>query len=305
MSGKYDIPKDLLDSPYVKELELAVAMALEAGDNMVFHMENVGVESGMTSEEALGISTKKNESDFATVIDVKNEKLVTSKIQQMFPHHMIIGEEDVGTGSVPPLTDEPTWIIDPIDGTTNFASGLPLSCVSIGLCDKGQPVMGVAFAPMTQELYMAIQGFGSYRNGCRLKPNKHTSTELSNAVVCFEFGYAKSSEGIRNMTDAVHRILSHGCRTTRSLGSGVLDLCYVASGRIDVVYTGIAEEGWKPWDYCAATIIVQEAGCIIQNLKSPSSKFDMYAPSMICGVNSTVIQQCRQVVLNTNTTTTP
>ena len=274
-----------------------------AGENMVFHMENVGVESGKTSEEALGISTKKNESDFATVIDVKNERLVTSKIQQMFPTHQIIGEEEVGTGSIPLLKEDvPTWIIDPIDGTTNFASGLPLSCVSIGYCVNGQPVMGVAFAPMTQELYMAIQGYGAYRNGHRLKPNKH-QTQLSNAVVCFEFGYAKSSEGIRHMTDAVHRILSHGCRTTRSLGSGVLDLCYVASGRIDVVYTGIAEEGWKPWDYCAATIIVQEAGCIIQNLKSSSTTtFDMYAPSMICGVNSTVIQQCRQVVLNTNTT---
>jgi len=201
------------------------------------------------------------------------------------------------------LALEPTWILDPIDGTTNFASGLPLSCVSIGYCQLGRPVMGVAYAPITRELYIGVEGLGAYRNGVRISSKSSKDKTLSNAVVCFEFGYARSDEGIQNMVQAVQRILQHGCRTTRSLGSGVLDLCYVASGRIDVVYTGIAEEGWKPWDYCAATIILQEAGCTIQSLHNPSKTFfDIYSPSMICGVNPTVVKQCRQVVLNNKST---
>ena len=98
------------------------------------------------------------------------------------------------------------------------------------------------------------------------------------------------------------------CRSTRSYGSGVLDLCYVASGRLDVVYTGIAEEGWKPWDYCAAMVIAEEAGCTIRSLKGDDfdsngkvkagSSFDIYSKSMICGVNQTVVEECRKVVLN-------
>jgi myo-inositol-1(or 4)-monophosphatase len=261
---------------------------------MVDHMNSMGTEGA----SELLLSTKQNESDFATAIDVKNEDLVTSKIKSQFPSHCIIGEESIGTGNIPPLSMEPTWIIDPIDGTTNFTSGLPLSCVSIGFCQQGRPVMGVAYAPMTQELYIGVDGLGAFRNGVRITSKASKDKTLSNAVVCFEFGYAKSDEGIQNMVQAVQRILQHGCRTTRSLGSGVLDLCYVASGRIDVVYTGIAEEGWKPWDYCAATIILQEAGCIIQSLHNPTNtSFDMYSSSMIAGVNPTVVKQCREVVL--------
>lgn len=133
---------------------------------------------------------------------------------------------------------------------TNFASGLPLSCVSIGLCINGQPEMGVVFAPMTQELYIAVRSYGAFRNGIRLLDctGEKKSKTLSDAVVCFEFGYSSTQDGIDRMINAVKRLLRHGLRTTRTLGSGVLDLCYVACGRMDVVYTGMAEEGWKVSD---------------------------------------------------------
>ena len=107
--------------------------------------------------------------------------------------------------------------------------------------------MGVVFAPMTQELYIAVRNYGAFRNGIRLlgctgeKENK----TLTDAVVCFEFGYSSTQEGIDRMVNAVKRLLQHGLRTTRTLGSGVLDLCYVGCGRMDLVYTGMAEEGWK------------------------------------------------------------
>lgn len=308
--NKFKIPNELLSGKYAEEMKLAVELAIEAGENMVPYLECKGTSSGKGSESALGISTKQNDADFCTTIDIANEDLVTKAIKSKFQDHEVIGEECTGTGEVPALGKKQTWIIDPIDGTTNFASGCPLTCVSIGLCDNGEPVMGVVYAPATMQLYLAMKGKGSYRNGEKLNStDSNIVKELSNSVVCFEFGYARSEEGIDNMVDAVKGILKHGCRTTRSYGSGVLDICYVAQGSIDVVYTGISEEGWKPWDYCAAMVVAEEAGCTIRSLKNekgefdsehrvvPNTKFDIYSKSMICGVNAKVVEDCRKIVL--------
>jgi inositol-phosphate phosphatase/L-galactose 1-phosphate phosphatase len=304
-SQLFRVPNEILESTTCKckdELVLAVQMALEAGKNMTKHYDSKG-----TAEENMNdlqINTKMNDADFATAIDVENENYISTEIRKMFPDHAIIGEESTGTGTIPPLTDVPTWIIDPIDGTTNFAAGLPLSCVSIGFCVEGKPYMGVVFAPMTNELYIGVQGHGAYRNGVRLlecSGEKATKT-LSHSVVNFEFGYARNEEDVDKMAAAVQRLLRHGVRTTRTLGSGVLDLCYVSCGRMDVVYTGIAAEGWKPWDYCAGLVIAVEAGCTMTHL-SPSEMdkkgydFDLYSKNMICGVKSNVVDECRKVVL--------
>ncbi len=173
--------------------------------------------------------------------------------------------------------------------------------------------MGVVYAPMTNELYVAVKGRGAYRNGIRLSgcTGEKAGKTLSKAVVCFEFGYARTQEGIDDMVNAVRRLLEQGVRTTRTLGSGVLDLCYVACGRMDVVYTGMAEEGWKPWDYCAGLVVAVEAGCTISHLKHDGEndfeadgtmkenwQYNLYSRSMICGVNPILVEQCRDVVLN-------
>ena len=310
---KLQIPSELSKGEYAMEMKVAIQLALQAGGNMMEHLECKGTKSGSGAESKLGINTKQNDADFCTAIDLLNEEIITKGIKKHFADHEIIGEEDTGTGDVPALTDKPTWIIDPVDGTTNFASGSVYTCVSIGLCVNSTPVMGVVYSPKTDEMYLAMKGFGTYRNGERINSTDTESKEktLSNSVVCFEFGYARSDEGVENMVGAVERILKHGCRSTRSFGSGVLDICYVASGRLDVVYTGMAEEGWKPWDYCAAMVIAEEAGCVIRSLKEhngvkefdsnnkiiPETKFDIYSRSMICGVNAIVVEQCRKVVL--------
>jgi fructose-1,6-bisphosphatase/inositol monophosphatase family enzyme len=101
---------------------------------------------------------------------------------------------------------------------------------------------------MTNELYMAVRGHGAYRNGVKLSVEP-TTTTLRHVIVNFEFGYSRSDEIIARMVGALQRLLQHGCRATRCLGSGVLDLCYIATGKMDVIYAGVASEGWKPWDY--------------------------------------------------------
>jgi len=266
-----------------------------------------GTAKEETMSQSLCISTKTCDSDFCTAIDIENETLITRAIQQRFPHHVVIGEESTGTQNPELLTDKPTWIIDPVDGTTNFASGAPFTCVSIGFCNGGEPVLGVIYAPATKELYLAIKGRGAYRNGIPLKKSGYSADiRLEHSIVCFEFGYVRSPKGIDRMLEAVKRILNHGCRATRSYGSGALDLCYVATGRIDVVYAGVDEEGWKPWDYCAAVVVLNEVGCTICPLiEDPSSQFNfsrssfsIYSKSMICGINEYVVNQCKRVIFN-------
>jgi fructose-1,6-bisphosphatase/inositol monophosphatase family enzyme len=194
------IPSHLLLGPYASELKVAVQLALEAGSNMEFHLDTKGTLAGQGSEEKLGINIKRNEADFATSVDILNEQIITNGIAKNFPTHDIIGEESTGTGEVKHLTSKPTWIIDPIDGTTNFASGCCLTCVSIGYCVGGKPVMGVAYSPKTQELYIAVYGMGAYRNGQRINSTDPGSEKtLKNSVVCFEFGYARSEEAVDNM----------------------------------------------------------------------------------------------------------
>lgn len=290
----FSVPKELLDSPYGSELQLAVQLALQAGANMIEYCDSKGTEAEASHD--LGINTKSQPADFCTKIDVENELVVMTAIQKQFPTHKIIGEETVGTGVIPPLTADPTWIIDPIDGTTNFAAGLPLTCVSIGFCVGQKPVMGVAYAPMTNELYLAVQGHGAYRNGVKLSQRSHVP--LSRAVVCCEFGYAQDSDKIDAMLAGVRRILVHGCRTTRQIGSGVLDLCYVATGRLDVVYAGVAGEGWKPWDYCAGMLFAQETGCCVETLDPASAgkEFDIYSKSILCAGSTKLAKELRQVV---------
>jgi len=291
------IPSQLLKSGYSKELRLALCLALQCGNNMMQHYSRKGT-IGQLSERDLGISTKGTPEDFCTLIDVMNEDFVIASIQKHFPSHVVIGEESTGTGEIPTLTEAPTWIIDPIDGTTNFASGLPLSCVSLGLCVGGKPVLGVIYAPATLEIYLAVRGHGAYRNGVKLDPIKKV-TSLSSAVVNTEFGYARSTTAVDRMLKALGNIMTHGCRTTRQIGSGVLDLCYVASGRLDIVYSGVAGEGWKPWDYCAALVVCLEAGCAIEALINhvEGTEFDIYSKSVICATTKELLDEGRNVVL--------
>jgi fructose-1,6-bisphosphatase/inositol monophosphatase family enzyme len=294
-SNKFEIPKALLQSPYSAELKVAVQAALECGCNMYSHCDNKGTAAEL-QEHQLGISTKSSPEDFCTAIDLENEQLVTRAIQQHFPSHEMIGEESVGTGGIPPLTTAPTWIVDPIDGTTNFASGMPMTCVSIGFCVDKKPVLGVVYAPMTNELYMAVKDHGAYRNGVQLIPQTQHK-DLSNSVVNFEFGYPRSKVATAKMVSGLENILNHGCRTTRQLGAGVLDLCYVATGRADVVYAGLAGEGWKPWDYCAGVVIARETGCVVEALVgSDGEEFDLYSDSIICATNEKLLKECRDVV---------
>ena len=279
-------------------ITIVTILASIAGENMLGYIESKGTIE--ESKYSLDIETKSGSADFCTKVDVENENLVIEGIRTTFPSHDIIGEEMTGTGPLPPMRpNHPTWIIDPIDGTTNFSQGLNMTCISIAFCDKNRPVVGVIYAPATDEWYIGVKGLGSYRNGVLLcSQQQKTKKSMQQAVVCCEFGYSRKQDEIDAMLGAVSRILAEGCRAIRQLGSGCLDLCYVASGRLDLVYAGIVNEGWKPWDYAAGLVICQEAGCVMESIEqNGGDEFDLYSKSILCGASRELVDECRDLLL--------
>ena len=244
-----DLPETLKNCEYTKELIVSIDLALQAGDNIL--RANQDVKSHMVKGD-LSV-------DFVTKTDKENEKLIFEKLSSKFPDYKFIGEESsADAGKIDPLTSAKTFIVDPIDGTTNFVHSNPFCCVSIGLCHNNAPVMGVVYNPEFDELYMSIKGKGAYLNGKKLRVTD--VKRLKDALVLTEFGYQRDEESLKCISDCLINMLIKGGHAMRHMGSGVLNLCYVAAGRLDVCYAGVAGESWKPWDYAAGMLFVTEAG---------------------------------------------
>lgn len=196
----------------------------------------------------LGISSKLDESDIVTDADKASERVLIDHIRHHYPHHAILSEEsgeaDGDSGY--------RWVIDPLDGTTNFSEGLPDFCVSIGLQYMGETVAGVVFAPYLNEMFHAVKGQGAYLNG---RPISVSGKEdIAKAVVNSGFPYDKHLTPDNNL-DNVAGIFTQ-LRALRILGSAAMDICYCAAGYLD----GYWELNLHEWDVCAATLILNEAG---------------------------------------------
>ena len=183
--------------------------------------------------------------DFITAADGEVERLIIERLKARFPRDAFLGEEGGTQGSGDAL-----WIIDPIDGTANFAYGIPHFCVSIGFLGGGEPLLGAVAAPMYDELYLARRGRGAFRNG---RPIRAASgIEIGQAVI--ELGWS-SRRPAKAYTALLERVLATGA-TFRRAGSGALGLAYVADGRNH----GYCELHINSWDVAAALLLVSEAG---------------------------------------------
>jgi len=189
----------------------------------------------------------KGEADLVTVADRKSEALIRERIRERWPTHDILGEEEgfKDTGS------EYRWYVDPLDGTTNFAHGFPVFCVSMALEYKGSRIAGVIYDPTRDELFSAEQGSGAYLNGQRI----HVSKILRLAECLVATGFPSHKRHKNPNIYFYHQITlrTHGVRRA---GSAALDLCCVACGRFD----GFWEFNLNPWDTAAGVLIVEEAG---------------------------------------------
>ena len=196
---------------------------------------------------ATSIKSKSNINDLVTEVDRACERKVIEIIKEKYPDHQIIGEEYGHQES----NSEYQWIIDPIDGTVNFAHGIPLCCVSIGLAHKGRVIMGAVYNPMMNELFMAEKGQGAFLNGQQIKVSKHHDINTSVIITGIVTYVGENRKSIE-----VFDLLMKGGRPVRCIGSAALSLCWVACGRAEAYF----EYKLNPWDVAAGKIILEEAG---------------------------------------------
>jgi len=190
----------------------------------------------------------KGEVDIVTESDRRSEALIVARLREHFPDHAIVAEEG-GTGAA--AGAKYCWHVDPLDGTTNFAHAYPCFAVSIGLAEEGQPVAGVVFNPVSNEMFTAARGEGAYLNGKRIHVSPIETLAQSLVATGFPTHQRKRSANMNYYWEFTLR--SHGVRRD---GSAALDLCSVACGRFDAFW----EFGLNSWDTAAGILLVQEAG---------------------------------------------
>lgn len=210
--------------------------------------ENFSGEYGFESKEDIT-------SNIVTEIDTRAESRIIEIIKADFPDHGILSEEIGGIDE----KAEVKWVIDPIDGTINFAHSIPLCCVSIGIERNGEIIMGAVYNPMMDELFFAEKGQGAFLNDKKILVSKRDNFELSLFVTGFPYDNTKNNYSL----DTFRKIVKMNI-PLRRLGSAALDICWVACGRFE----GFWEYDLKPWDVAAGYIIAKEAGASVTDFSN-------------------------------------
>jgi len=227
----------------------ALRLAAQAGALLLRHR----------AEAAQHPESKGQRRELVTAADRAAEHTIVSGLLAEFPAHAILAEEGVLTAQGKASRESDwTWIIDPLDGTTNFVHGLPVYAVSIGLAFRNVPVVGVVHAPALGETFVASTGRGARRlhaDGREQVLAVSRTAELADALLATGFAYDRDEPGHDDNLARIARVLPH-CRDLRRLGSAELDLCFVAAG----IYDGYWEQSLAPYDMAAGAVVVREAG---------------------------------------------
>jgi myo-inositol-1(or 4)-monophosphatase len=254
---------------FKKELAFAKETALLAGEIL---------RHGLKSKRRVKF---KGRVDLVTQIDLRSEKFIAARIAKAFPTHALLAEESGRSAH----RSTHQWIVDPLDGTTNYAHGYPAFCVSIGLEVDGIMVVGAVYDPLRDELFSAAAGHGAHLNRRRI----HVSEEnaLSRSLLATGFPYDIAESRVDNLENFGH--MYKAARGIRRGGSAALDMCYLACGRFD----GFWELKLHAWDTAAGVVIVQEAGGHITNLAG--RKFSIYDGAILAS-NGKIHRQMQKVL---------
>lgn len=207
-------------------------------------------------KKAKSVETKSCDKDLVTETDKQVENHVFSGLRKSFENHSYIGEESTSNGKVGELTDNPTWIIDPVDGTMNFVHGYPNFCISLALWINKKPCLGIVYNPVLDQMFTAQRGKGTYLNGDRIYCSKEK--ELGKSLVTMEFGTSREEGRVKTVYKNVQNLLPvlHGLRSS---GSAALNMAMVAMGAAEGYY----EFGIHIWDIAAGIILIEEAGGVV------------------------------------------
>ena len=252
-----------------------------------------GSVAGLESKGSVATETV----DLVTATDKACEDLIIGTIKERFPDHAFIGEESsfTGPGGGPPngpleLSDTPTWIIDPLDGTTNFVHGYPLVTVSIGLAVGKKLVLGVVYNPLMDELCSAVTGRGTHLNGRRVHVG--TATGVTTALVCNNIGASRNPEVNATATRRLLALLQANIRGLRNSGSAAQNMMHVACGRLDAYF----EDGFGgPWDVAAGHVLIEEAGGICAHHLGGPFQLMAGKGQVLCG-NKAVVEDIARVL---------
>ena len=234
------------------------------------HIKNVGVGAAYGSAEILrrhlgrlGAVQKKGPKDLVTEADIASEKNIVDAIRARFPDHDIMAEESRDKNRV---NSDFQWIIDPLDGTTNFAHQVPVFSISIAFAVSGEIRVGIVLQPVSGELFTAVKSKGAWLNGRPISVSECRS--LADALLVTGFPYAVKKDSRHYM--ARFENMLNAAQGVRRLGSAAVDLCYVACGRFD----GFWEERLQPWDTAAGFLIAEEAGAKITDFSGNTYAID-------------------------------
>jgi len=234
-------------------LNIAVKAARRAGSII----NRAALEGGALEVKA------KNKNDFVTQVDKAAEQAIIGVIHAAYPDHSILAEE---SGDTPGARAEYRWVIDPLDGTTNYIHGFPQYCVSVALEHRGVPTHGVVYDPGKNELFTASRGRGAFLDDRRMRVSK--CTRLQDALVGTGFPYKEVSRLDLYMRQL--RTMMTSSAGVRRAGAAALDLAYVAAGRLDAFW----EMGLSRWDMAAGALLIQEAGGMVADLQGGADFLD-------------------------------
>jgi myo-inositol-1(or 4)-monophosphatase len=232
-------------------------------------------------KQSFEIELKTNESNLVTEIDKKAERTIIDFIKKEYPTHAIIAEES----GIQKNFSEYTWVVDPLDGTTNFAHGLPIFSVSIGVTKHNEIIYGVVYDVMHDNLYSAVKGEGAFCNGKKIKVSENSNLRRSLLVTGFPYDiHENPNKAIQRFNRML--VVSRGIRR---LGSAAIDFCYVADG----VFDGFWEVFLNPWDLCAGKLILEEAGGKVTNLSG--EKIDIFSNEILATNNKIHDQMIKEL----------
>ena len=253
--------------------------------------EEAARSAGKIIRDMLGTTSvrhKKNPSDLVTEADIAAQKMIESIVIGAFPNHRFLGEEGNLTQSSQTGESEFCWIVDPLDGTTNYVHGVPLFGPSVALAQGTEVLCGVFYNPMTEEFFSAAQGQGAFLNGKQIHTSRWQTLGESLVAVSFPTAVEHHSPDLVAFLNTIPH-----SQSVRRTGSTVLNLAYVAAGRFDATWAFTCH----PWDVAAGIILVNEAGGIVT--KPNGSPIDFLSePAPICAVANEKLHQELMRVLN-------